>query len=220
VHEGIIWDRVPLLDRLVQPKGKPNQPRDPGGEHGGQWISGGGAGGASADLTDEAVREELGAYQQHPSPPVNRVLRGVTPAADEPDHKKVLAQMDKAMDNAGPIGKPTRVYRVGDWSKMNLPYKPFMSELEGQTLTDPGFASTSSDVNVAKDFLDFSDKPILITMDIDPAVKVVDMNKVVGDRGFEAQQEMLIERGARMVVVSSLGGVDHALLKVKVLPPL
>jgi hypothetical protein len=204
-------------------KYNPNQPRDPGGEHGGQWTSGGAGGRPSIDggeyttIDDDAASAVLSYQGGQVLPSVMlRAKKPLTPGAAD-----FIKRMDTAMSQAGPVGKRVRVFRgVSREGKQSLGVdRP--EDLVGETVVDRGFGSTSANVQTAEMAAQFhGDGNVVWTLDVDPAVKAVYLPRVPGALAtYAEQEELVLERGTRWVVTAAEGDGQQWRISARVLPP-
>lgn len=212
-HRQVAEGEAPeeALEALV--KYNPAQPRDPGGEHGGQWIK-------------INVGDAISKYQDGWSSVVNHLLRGIDPTAepwmamaysDEQANEagRLVPALDKAVKD-GPE-TPRHLYRGVDLSDA-----PGLSEKlhKGNTFRDGGFLSTSANEEVANNFTGASQIR-------DPIVMKVTVPK--GTHGFEpggyeTEAEFVLARGGHFKVTSdpyeeSYFGVKIHAIDVEWSPP-
>jgi hypothetical protein len=128
-----------LMGQLGALKYNPNQPRDPGGEHGGQWTSGGGGSWEFPDdefrndqeaiaapedwgLTDQEIASVAG-YTRGGYKTVNESLRdGVEPPTET--GKRLMADLDSVIAKAGELPEPRTVWRGVDMGYVGIPTGP------------------------------------------------------------------------------------------------
>ena len=153
---------------------------------------------------------------------INQYLRGLGDFGElTADERKYLAELDEA--TSGKI-KPQTVYRsvdasaiFGDMSQMeyenlrdaliykdkSAPAQQALAKAErakGETITEKGFMSTTTDRELAVDWDDFtgSDKPVVLELETAPNTKGVDLS--IYDKNVdadEAQNELLLARNQK-----------------------
>lgn len=168
----------------------PDQPRDPGGEGGGQWVSGGSEGGGSPISNKELVTLEpspnevldtaLSIWDSQKNSQINDLLRNKG-NHEASEFAPTIKEMDKAFQNATALKKDALVYR----GVSNFKPEP------GTEFVDNGFTSTSTKTNVAKQY---SDGTLM-------AITVPKGTKVLGipDSPY---YEVLLNRGTKYKVIS------------------
>lgn len=166
---------------------------------------------------------------------INQYLRGLGDFGElTADERKYLAELDEA--TSGKI-KPQTVYRsvdasaiFGDMSQMeyenlhdaiiykdkSAPAQQALAKAErvkGETITEKGFMSTTTDRELAVDWDDFtgSDKPVVLELETAPNTKGVDLS--IYDKNVdadEAQNELLLARNQKWKP-DSIGAQDGAI---------
>lgn len=115
---------------------------------------------------------------------LNRLLR----RGEVPPETKAL---DTAMEHAGPVGTPTRVWRGTNINPLHFDADSW-DDLVGRTITDKGFGSTSASENWAF-VMSRGKNSVTFEINMDPRVKAI-----WGANPLE--EELLLERGCRYVI--------------------
>jgi hypothetical protein len=201
----------PSCQCVAEPVVQPKSPREhmqgreathsttPGKVRGVDWVpSSPGSGLTKAD--DAAIRRWVSEMDSFKA---NEQLRA---GSLSKEMTQFVKQLDTAMDHAGAIGKPTRVYRSVYYTPEELGMQP------GKVFTDLGFSSTSESIDIAQSAVMRAGNKMSFTMNVSPKVKAI-----WGANPLE--QELLLQRGCRYVVKSVKQGRYRWFVEIDVLPP-
>lgn len=162
-------------------------------------------------------RSAVEAYVSGDRMDINQILRG-SGGEMRPDERELVKDLDSAL--ADPLGKPQTLFRSVDaeavFGKMSqLQYEQmrdavvyhdnthmktaneFMAKVQGRTITEKGYMSTTKDFEIASEWGGFtgSDKPIVLKLNVPGSTRGRDL--VEFEVEGEEQKEVLLSRGQK-----------------------